>query len=605
MAQMNPDQQRAVNFRDGTLLLLAGPGSGKTTVLTHRIRALIEAGVKDSDILVITFTKAAALEMQERFMQLIAPDDAQVTFGTFHAIFYSILRNHRAYRRVVPISDKDKLNMIRRAVEMSGVKDECADFDDLVGALNLISSCKNNGNDPDSFVQDMFDKEAFISLFKAYRGLLRDFELIDFDDMINLCLALLKDDEKFRQYWQGRFKYVLIDEFQDISTNQYELVKILAYPENNIFAVGDDDQSIYAFRGANVALMRRLLNDIPGAKQDLLSVNYRSSEKIVSFASQVISANTDRFEKKIDSGGGDGEDVHVSAFKSMDEQNVHLTGLIRKAYSCGLTGPDIAILVRTNRQGAEYAAYLRAGGIECEYSDNHIPFSSVYIRDICAYMALASGDKARSTYLRIVNKPLRYIKRDAMPREIVERTDLFRYYSSDMHMRKRIDEMFRHIDRIRNMRPHLALRYICNTIGYDAYVKENLKPDKYREYIEEKEAFLQLIKDADNYRDVEDLLEAIRGKAAESKAKTVPGTGVRIMTYHGSKGLEFDTVILPDVNENKIPSRSAHTPAEIEEERRMFYVAITRAKKHLHILFRTDENLKLSRFIADKYKQMK
>ena len=185
-----------------------------------------------------------------------------------------------------------------------------------------------------------------------------------------------------------------------------------------------------------------------------------------------------------------------------------------------------------------------------------------------------------------------------MPHETVERSDLFKYYSSDMHMRKRIDEMFRHIDRIRNMRPHLALRYICNTIGYDAYVKENVTPDKYREYVEEKEAFLLLIKEADNYREVEEMLETVRGKAAESSAKKVPGPGVRIMTYHGSKGLEFDTVILPDVNENKIPSRSAHTPAEVEEERRMFYVAMTRAKKHLHILFRTDENLKPSRFIA-------
>ncbi|SCY40961.1 DNA helicase-2 / ATP-dependent DNA helicase PcrA [Lachnospiraceae bacterium XBB2008] len=598
MAKMNADQQRAVNFRDGTLLLLAGPGSGKTTVLTHRIRALMEAGVKDSDILVITFTRAAALEMQERFLQLIAPDDAQVTFGTFHAIFYSILRNHRAYRRVVPISDKDKLNMIKRAVEMSGLKDECADFDDLVGCLGLISSCKNNGNDPDDFVQDMFDKQAFISLFKAYGGLLNDFGLIDFDDMINLCLALLRDDEGFRKYWQGRFKYILIDEFQDISTNQYELVRLLAYPENNIFAVGDDDQSIYAFRGANVALMRRLLNDIPGAEQDLLSVNYRSSEQIVSFATQIIRANTDRFEKRIESGGGTGEEVHVNGFKSKEDHNGHITGLIRIAFSDGLTGPDIAILARTNRQGAEYAALLRACGIECEYNDTHIPFSSGYMRDICAYMALAAGDRSRGTYLRIVNKPLRYIRREAMPHETVERSDLFKYYSSDMHMRKRIDEMFRHIDRIRNMRPHLALRYICNTIGYDAYVKENVTPDKYREYVEEKEAFLLLIKEADNYREVEELLEVIRGKAAESSSKKVPGPGVRIMTYHGSKGLEFDTVILPDVNENKIPSRSAHTPAEVEEERRMFYVAMTRAKKHLHILFRTDENLKPSRFIV-------
>ncbi len=600
MPEMNASQRRAVNFHDGALLLQAGPGSGKTTVLTHRIKALIQSGVKDSDILVITFTRAAALEMKERFDKLMAPVEANASFGTFHAIFYSILRHHRAYRKVVPITDKDKIRYMKRALEISGLTDECKDFDDIVRSLGFISACKNNGSAPEEFHQDMYSPEAFRRLFEAYNGLLHDFGLIDFDDMVGECLKLLKSDSDFCRLWQKRFKYILIDEFQDISVSQYELVKLLAYPEYNVFAVGDDDQSIYAFRGANVALMRRFLTEISGASQDVLSVNYRSTREIVSAAGVVISENKDRFNKTITARDGMEElkdSVRVDKCPDKNTQTEKCVEIIKERMDEGIKPDEIALLVRTNRQGAEYAGYLRAVGIETAYNDNRVPFTSVYIRDICSYMAIAAGDHARANYLNIVNKPLRYIRRDSMSDETVSRDMLMRYYAPDAHMIRRIDEMYRHFTRIRGMSPQLALRYICNTVGYDRYVRETVTADKYKEYLEEKEAFLSLIRGCGSYREVDELLSMIRDDAVKSSKRGKEEHGVHIMTYHGSKGLEFDTVILPDVNENRIPSRSAHTAADIEEERRMFYVAMTRAKKYLYLLYRADDGLRPSRFI--------
>ncbi|MCR5595969.1 MAG: ATP-dependent helicase [Lachnospiraceae bacterium] len=595
---MNISQQRAVDFKDGTMLLLAGPGSGKTSVLTHRIKALMDSGVRDSDILVITFTKAAALEMQERFMHLLAPKSANVSFGTFHAIFYSILRHHRAYRKVAPIKDKEKINMIKRALEISSLTDECADHDDLLRALGLISSCKNNGNDPSVFTQDMFDVQDFERLFNAYDGLLHDFGMIDFDDMINECLKLLKKDREFCFFWQKKFKYILIDEFQDISASQYELVKILAYPENNIFAVGDDDQSIYGFRGANISLMHRLLEEIPGAVRNELDINYRSVKKIVEAAGLVISENKDRFEKNITAYRCDETGrVTITSCIGKERENEEVVKIIKHKLEAGIPPDEIAILTRTNRVGGEYAALILSEGIACSFTDPHIPFSSEHIKDLRAYMAVASGDNKRANFLRIVNRPVRYIKRDSMPYEYVQKEELLRYYAKDPYMVRRINELFSNIKRLKTMSPYLGLKFICNAMGYDRYVKENVSADKYNEYLSEKESFGALIKKAGSYRDMEEMLYVVREKAIENSSRKGEEYGIKIMTYHGSKGLEFDTVILPDVNENKTPSKAAHTPAEIDEERRMFYVAMTRAKNSLNMLYRTDENLKPSRFI--------
>lgn len=600
MQDMNPAQQRAVSFGDGAMLLLAGPGSGKTFVIVHRIKRLIESGRDPNDILVITFTKAAALQMQDRFWSLMYPQTPPVHFGTFHAIFYSILKHHPAYRKAVPITDKEKLNMIKRALEISECFETYGEFDDIVMTLGLISACKNNGNDPLNFRQEMMLPELFAQIFDAYNRLLRDFDRIDFDDMVNDCLNLMINDKAFRESWQRKFKYILIDEFQDISGNQYELVKLLAAPEGNVFAVGDDDQSIYAFRGADVSLMKRFVSDFSGCATEYLSVNYRCSGNIVGFAGRVIKDNSDRFAKNITAHRDDGNKVKVLKAADQSDQNRIILEQIKQSNAKGAGYEDCAILLRTNKQAAVYSALLRTESIPCAFDDESDFFDSVYVKDICAYISIASGNASRENFLRVINRPVRYIKRDALSSEKISKAALTGYYRNDAYMIQRIDELYRHLDRIRTMSPHLAVRYICKTVGYDRYVRDNSTAESYERYLNEMDSFTALIKRCGTLKDLEMMLDDMRAQKLENKKNKTEKSGVRIMTYHSSKGLEFDTVILPDVNENKVPSRSARSKFEIEEERRMFYVAMTRAKNNLIITYRTDNSLKKSRFLPDK-----
>lgn len=597
MPEMSKEQRNAVDFHDGALLLLAGPGSGKTFVITHRIKALIDSGVDASSILVITFTKAAALQMKDRFLNLVSPHMPSVSFGTFHAIFYSILKNHNSYRSVVPITDKEKLNMLKRALEIAGCECFCSDFDDYNRTLSLISACKNNGNAPNDFIQDMYSKEDFKKVFDSYQLLLHEFGKIDFDDMICDCLLLLQSDEKTRRYWQDKYKYILIDEFQDISGTQYELIKILASPENNIFVVGDDDQSIYRFRGARVELMHSFLRDYPNAKKDLLSTNYRSTGNIVAAAKKVIQDNIDRFSKNIIADRDLGEPICLIKHSSQLSQYSCIVRTINDLIDSGKNINEIAILVRTNRQGAEYAALLRTNNIPTCFNSLDRPFSSLYIRDICAYMALANGELSRENMLRIMNKPLRYIRRAAITKDNFTEKELLDFYSSDSHMRLRIMELFDHIRRIRTMRPKLAIRYICNTIGYSSWVKENVTVEKYSDYKLDISAFETLVNDLYSYDEVKEKIEQIQGVNDEKQQNNITA-GVRIQTFHSSKGLEYEYVIIPDVNEGKMPSKTSRSREEIEEERRMFYVAITRAKDRLFMFYRDDDGLKPSRFIS-------
>lgn len=593
---MNTEQRDAVEFKDGTLLLLAGPGSGKTFVITNRIIELINSGVDPKHILVITFTKAAAISMKNRFEMLLEVGyNPPVTFGTFHSIFFHILKSHRAYRNVVPVTDKEKLNMITRASEIAGVSSLCADFEDKIRLLSLISACKNNGNDPNDFGQEELEKSQFVTLFNAYNGLLAEFDRIDFDDMINKCIELLKSDNKVLSYWQSRFDYILIDEFQDISGNQYELVKLLAFPQYNIFAVGDDDQSIYRFRGARVEIMKQLLDDIPCAQKKYLSINYRSTEGIVDASCRIIENNKDRFPKNIISAQAKGNPVNVSSFGTRSEETLNILDIIKRKEKEGVLLNDIAILTRTNRQGANYAALLRREHIPVVFKEQMRPYSSIYFKDLCAYMSYASGNCSRENFLHIMNRPLRYIKRDACQNKTVSISDLYKYYADDKNMIIRIREMEDGLKRIKNMRPYLAVNYIRNTMGYDSYVRGSVSSEKYAQYIEEMKSFLLLIKPLGSIEEVYSLLDEIWN----SVTCTDEQCGVQIMTFHGSKGLEFDTVILPDINEGVVPPKSAHTDIEIEEERRMFYVAMTRAKNTLCIQFVTEENRRPSRFIKE------
>lgn len=591
----NESQERAIMHRDGNMLLLAGPGSGKTFVITQRIKALIDSGINPGHILVITFTKFAAIQMRERYSALCAGEINGVTFGTFHSIFYNILKTHRLYRSVLPITENEKIKYIKRAVSIAGMEKIIQDNDELGAALSLVSACKNNGNDPKNFSQDRYLPDEFDRLFDAYNDLLKEFDRIDFDDMINLCLKLLTEDEELRNRWQSKFKYILIDEFQDISGNQYELIKLLAYPENNIFAVGDDDQSIYSFRGANVSLMKQFLADYPKTVKENLSVNYRSTDKIVDASYKVISENKERFEKSVKAQRKGMEEVEILQCSSEINEKESVTNLLKQLICDGHNINDIAILFRTNIQASEYAKHLRLVGFDVDYQSVNKPFSSEYIKDVLTYLRIAYGDNSRGSFLRIINKPLRFIKRDALAKnDKIYMRDILEFYKDDENMTYTIRQLYEHLERISKMKPFLGIHYIRNAIMYDRYVKEKENRKKYEEYIIEINALTELVKKCRDMNEVDDILSQCEHTAVENASKF----GIKIMTFHASKGLEFETVILPDINNGNVPAHSVKTEKMMEEERRIFYVAMTRAKERLYITCRTDAGKKPSIFLS-------
>lgn len=588
---MNNEQSAAVEFNRGALLLLAGPGSGKTFVIVNRIQRLIELGIPPEEILVITFTKAAALQMKDRFIKLTGSDETNVTFGTFHAIFYNILKSKSTYSRVHPISDKEKIPIINRAIEIAKIENIIIDFEGITNLLSLISAYKNSGEQLSDYKQELVPSDKFGEVVASYQAVLRDLEKIDFDDMINLCLLELRQDALLRDKWQSRFKYILIDEFQDISVNQYELVKLLAYPEYNIFAVGDDDQSIYRFRGADVSIMKRFLDDIPHAKSMELSVNYRCSGNIVNGSLAVINENNDRFVKHISPSRASGNKIIIYRIYGQNEHTKQIMTIIDRLLSMGNNLYDIAILVRTNRQVNRISNQLVASGYKVNCKTENL-YSSKYIKDIMAYLAIAYGDAKRSYFMRIINKPLRYIKRESLISDTITKADLIRYYNDDIKMKRRIENLFFDLGRMKNMSIQLAVRYIRKVIGYDKYVKDNCEFEQYMDYMSEADGFSEFIKGLTNIDDIEKKIE----DANKYNERNI-NDGINIMTYHSSKGLEFVNVILPELNQGTVPSKTAKSIEGIEEERRLFYVAMTRAKDNLFILYRTDEGKKASVFL--------
>ena len=290
-------QQKAVTHGEGPLLVTAGPGSGKTTVITHHIKFLIDyLGVPPKEILVITFTKSAATEMKERFMRLCDIRNTEVVFGTFHAFFYQILRRSAGFQHDSLLKEKEKYTILRDILRDKKIHFyENTYLEDLLGEISQA----NNQNSIDKFESALVDQEIFKEVYFEYKRRKSGLHKIDFDDMVTECLSLLRCDRNILQKWQKSFRYILVDEFQDINPMQYEIVKMLAEPHHNIFAVGDEDQSVYSFRGANPKICFSFMEDYPEAKQIFLSVNYRCHKDIVEASKSLISHNRHRFKKEI------------------------------------------------------------------------------------------------------------------------------------------------------------------------------------------------------------------------------------------------------------------------------------------------------------------
>ena len=414
-AIFNKEQEEAITHKEGPLMVLAGPGSGKTLVITYRVKWLIEnAGVHPSNILVITFTRAAAEEMRKRFFAFDGMENAPVTFGTFHSIFFMILRYAYRYTAGNIIREDVKRRYIKEMTENMELEIE-DEKEFLSGIINEISYVKGEMMSLSYYHSSNCSDELFAQIYEGYERRLREENLIDFDDMLVFCYELLKERKDILAMWQQKFQYILIDEFQDINKVQYEIVRMLAGKGDHLFIVGDDDQSIYRFRGARPEIMLGFEKDYPDAKKVILNTNYRCSAEIVDSAEHLISHNTKRFPKNMQAARGKKVPITFRYLKDAGEECTDILKGIRFYHKKGIPLEEMAVIFRTNTQPRLLVGRLMEYNIPFQMRDV-IPniFDHWIARNILTYIKIAMGNKDRKLFLQIMNRPKRYISRSML-----------------------------------------------------------------------------------------------------------------------------------------------------------------------------------------------
>ena len=392
----NPSQQRAIAHLSGPMMVLAGPGSGKTSVIVERTAYMTEERkINASSVLVVTFSKAAAREMKERFLKFIGKPQTQVTFGTFHGVFYGILKHAYGFNAGNILSEEEKYEILKQLILEHG-EEMAQEGDCLEELVKEISVVKGNRISLEHYYSSCCPDEIFRTIFRGYRKTLRARRKLDFDDMILYCYELFRQREDILNAWREKFQYILVDEFQDINHLQYEIVRMLAAPRNNLFIVGDDDQSIYHFRGARPEIMLNFTKDYPDAEQVLLNVNYRCSRNILTSAVRLIDHNKKRFPKKLETPNEAGAEVRCLQFVNPLEEYRELVRVLKRRLENGERLEDTAILFRTNQE---------AEGLLGSLIEYQIPFQmkeqlpNIFRHWICqnmlVYMKMAAGVRSR------------------------------------------------------------------------------------------------------------------------------------------------------------------------------------------------------------------
>lgn len=606
----NEAQKTALSHKEGPMMVLAGPGSGKTTVITHRIKRLLEQGVAPSGILVITFTKAAATEMKERFYRLMgsgigAPnlEYTKVSFGTFHSVFYHILKLAYRFPAGNVLGEEDKRTFFKEFLVKSEL--EVEDESEFISSvINEISYVKGSRIDLNYYYSQNCPEEWFKKLYGGYEDMLRRTGKIDFDDMLIMCYELFMERRDILTAWQEKFKYILVDEFQDINRIQYEIVRMMALPENNLFIVGDDDQSIYRFRGAKPEIMLGFMKDYPDAEKVLLAENYRSTKDIVKTSLKLIENNKVRYEKDLMPVHGAGRPVEAVVYENPLREMDDVARKLRLYEQAGFPYEEMAVLFRTSNGSGLLAEKLMEYNIPFIMRDA-IPnlYSHWIAKDLTAYLALGAGSRKRSDFYRIMNRPNRYFSRDAFETPEVSLDAVKSFYQDKDWMEDRVCDLESDIRTIARLKPAAAINYIRKAVGYDRYLKEyaefrRLKPEELYEVAD------QLAESAAGFENFSDWQEHIRQyeETLKNQRKEQDWHGVTLSTMHSAKGLEYRIVIIVDANEGIVPHHKAALPADLEEERRLFYVAMTRAKERLHICAvreRYHRKQEISRFVRE------
>lgn len=600
LTELNPEQLRAVKHESGPLLILAGAGSGKTKTLTHRIAYLVsQKNVWPSHILAVTFTNKAAKEMRQRLAVLLHenPDDHRFMpwMGTFHSICVRILRMDGMAlgldKRFVIYDTDDQLSLIKQIMKTHNMTDR-----DIKprSVLFAISHAKNDMIDPEAYAASASSpvQQRIAALFQAYEKALRQAAALDFDDLLLKVVELFKTHPDIRQKWQQQFQHILIDEYQDTNTVQYTLIKLLVGPERNLSVVGDDAQSIYSFRGADYTNILNFERDFPGAVVIKLEQNYRSTGSILHLANSLIQHNVNRTDKNLWTNSGDGAEPQLWQLYSEAEEAQVIANEIRRQLNVGRSPDDIAVLYRTNAQS--YA-------IERALRQNYLPYKIVgglrfldraVVKDVLAYLRLLYQPSDRMSFSRIVNVPKRGIGavsvakflawNDEQGTPIIDGllavneaqglTPRARHSLHELGML--LSDLQKSIDEA----PADVIEKIIDQTGYGTFINDGSVQSE-----EKMENLGVLVAEAKAYVDVPTFLEEM---ALMSASDDQAQEQITLMTLHAAKGLEFPVVFLTGLEEGILPHSRVFDGGkseDVEEERRLCYVGITRARQELFI----------------------
>ncbi|MBR5156274.1 MAG: UvrD-helicase domain-containing protein [Clostridia bacterium] len=610
--RFNDKQKEAILTTDGPILILAGAGSGKTTVVVNKIAYILEQALaRPYEILAITFTNKAANEMKERIEGLIGEAADGMWIHTFHACCMKILRKNihlLGYSSDFVIYDTaDQKTLVKRCLKELDMDEK---YFPVKGVMAEISSAKDDLMEPDSFCEVFegdFRKSKVGEVYKLYQKRLKEANALDFDDIIMLSVKVLSMEEEALKYYQNKFKYIFVDEYQDTNNSQYMLTSMLAAGRENICVVGDDDQSIYKFRGANINNILDFEKEFSGAKLIKLEQNYRSTQNILNAANHVIANNMGRKGKNLWTDNGDGEKIDVFGAPNEYEEAEYIAKQINLATANGGKYSDCAILYRTNAQSRIIETTLSGYNIPYRVLAGLRFYDRKEVKDVLAYLRLVYNPNDNISLIRVVNEPSRKIGTTSIEKiaQVASEREISMFAA--MEMAEEIPDLVKISDKlkgfttlIRNIQamskealPSAILENILELSGYramlmlDASVENQTRLENIGEFISsafeyEKDAdeptlaeFLErtsLVSDIDNY---------------DENADTVV-----LMTLHSAKGLEFGNVFLCGMEEGLFPSsRSMFSSEEIEEERRLCYVGITRAKKHLTISYALRRNL--------------
>lgn len=588
--QLNSMQEKAVNHIDGPMLVLAGAGSGKTKVLTSRIAGLIENDISPYNILAITFTNKAAKEMKERVVRLIGNSANNIQISTFHSLGLKILKeNYKllGYERNFTIIDSDDvLTIIKKIIKDMNLSKDYYNPREL---RSKISSAKNEMMGVDSFAKVEFDHNV-VEVYKRYLNKLKNGNSVDFDDLLVLPIKLFKNYPAILEEYQDRYKYILIDEYQDTNEAQYVLSKLLAAKYRNIFVVGDNDQAIYAFRGANYKNILNFEKDYPEAKTILLEENYRSTQTILNAANSVIKNNKERKDKNLWSNNDIGDKIKYRVVANEKEEASFVASEIKELISKGVKEEDIAILYRTNAQSRIIEEEMLKKNIKYRVVGSFYFYNRKEIKDLLCYLRLINNPKDDVSLLRIINTPKRGIGEktiDTLTNIATENNiSLYEAITSGKEL-----EFKRLIEDLTNDSLTLSLTELIDNILEKSGIKKELTSSKLLEdeiRLENLNEFKSITKSYEEEygsATLSDFLDEI-SLVSDMTEHQDGSNRVSLMTVHSVKGLEFDYVFIVGMEEGIFPHYNAindGSSSAIEEERRLCYVAITRAKKELYI----------------------